>query len=207
MDGPGADDNRLGREPALGPDDGRVRPGLRVSVRDSRNRVLRADLARVGGARIGLEGRRLQLGHRGDLRADGAAGDLVPVRDDDLLLPGAAGLRREHDRLHHQSRPGQQRRLHGRDHRRAVLGQRARLLTRGGTDRQARVRRNRDRNTDPRRDPRRDGGRIPASGQPLSRADERPPSAARLDRAGRPRADRKQLPRLLRHGDERGARR
>ena len=46
-----------------------------------------------------------------------------------------------------------------------------------------------------------------AAGQSLGGADERPPSAARVDRAGRPGADRQQLPRVLRDGDERGARR
>ena len=47
---------------------------------------------------------------------------------------------------------------------------------------------------------------LPRPGQPVGRADGRRQPAARLGRPGQPGADRQQLPVVLRHGDERGAR-
>ena len=62
-----------------------------------------------GGTGLGVAGRRLQLGERGHLCADGVARGLVPVRPDDLLLPGAAGIRGQHARVRDRSAPRQQR--------------------------------------------------------------------------------------------------
>ena len=62
----------------------------------------------------------------------GPAGRVVPVRDDDLLLPDVAGVRREHAGLHLQSRSGRQRRLHGRGHR-LVFWLGVFMSARGGT--------------------------------------------------------------------------
>ena len=47
----------------------------------------------------------------GHLQADGLPGRVVPVRDDDLLLPEPARVRGEHARLRLQPRAGQQRRV------------------------------------------------------------------------------------------------
>ena len=47
-------------------------------------------------ARVGVEGRRIQLGERRAFGAHGAVGDLVSVRHDDLLLPRAAAVSYTH---------------------------------------------------------------------------------------------------------------
>ena len=118
--------------------------------------------------------------------AVGPAGGLVPVRDDDLLLPHAAGVRREHPGLRLQSRTWRQRRLHRRRHRRRVLGRGLHLGARGhGRDRQAGVERTAHRHADPGRYARGPRDRLPAPGQRVGRADGRGPPASRSGRGSR----------------------
>ena len=144
---------------------------------------------------------------RGHLQADGLPGGVVPVRDDDLLLPEPARVRREHARLRLQPGARQQRRLdRGRDHRRLLvrcLG----LLARHQGRRRPRQRRPDHRHPDPGRRPGPPRRGLPRSGQRVRCADDRRQPAAGLGRALQPRAHRQQLPVLLRHGDERRARR
>ena len=100
----------------------------------------------------------------------GPAGGLVPVRDDDLLLPDAAGVRREHAGLRLQPRAGEQRRLHGHRHRHRLLARRVHVgARRHRRHRQARLERPAHRHADPRRDP-----RDPRRSSTCSRARRRP---------------------------------
>ena len=203
----GVHDDRVGREPAQRADDGRLRPDVRVPVPRAGDHLPAAAGARRGGARVGLDGRRLPLGERGDVAALGPAGGVVPVRDDDLLLPDAAGVRREHAGLHLQPRPGGQRRLHRHRDRHRVLARRVHVgARRHRRDRQARLQRAARRHADPGRGPGHPRRHLPAAGQHVGRADGREPPDPRVDRDREPRADRQQLPVLLGHGDELGAR-
>ena len=138
----------------------------------------------------------------------GPAGGVVPVRDDDLLLPDAAGVRREHAGLRLQPGAGEQRRLHRHRDRRRVLVRRVPLgARRHRRDRQARLQRPADRHADPGRAARDPRHRLPAPGRDVGRADGRRPPDPAVDGDREPRADRQQLPVVLRHGDERRARR
>ena len=74
-------------------------------------------------------------------------------------------------------------------------------------DRQARLERPADRHADPGRAPGDPRHRLPAAGQRVGGADGRRPPDPAVDGDREPRADRQQLPVLLGHGDERGARR
>ena len=200
-------DDVVGGQPAQRADDGRLRPRLRVPLHRAGDRVPDAAGAGRGRAGVGLVRRHLPLGQRGDLGQVGPARGLVPVRDDDLLLPHAAGLRGQHAGLRLQPRPRRQRRLHGDRDRRRLLARRIHVgPRRHGRDRQARLQRAAHRHADPgraARDPRR---RLPDAGRDVGGADERRPPDPPVDRHRQPRADRQQLPVLLGHGDERGAR-
>ena len=204
----GVHDDRLGREPAQRADDGRLRPHVRVPVPGAGDHLPAAAVAGRGRARVRLDRRRLPLGERGHLRQVGPAGGVVPVRDDDLLLPHAAGVRREHAGLRLQPGPGDERRLHGHRDRRRVLDGRVPLRARRHRrDRQARVQRAAHRHADPGRGARDPRDRLPAPGRVVGRADGRRPPDPAVDGDREPRADRQQLPVVLRHGDERRARR
>ena len=204
----GVHDDRLGREPAQRADDGRLRPHVRVPVPRAGDHLPAAAVAGRRRAGVRLDRRRLPLGERGHLGEVGPAGGLVPVRDDDLLLPHAAGVRREHAGLRLQPGPGDERRLHRHRHRGRVLARRVHVgARRHRRDRQARVERPADRHADPRRDPRDPRHRLPAPGRDVGRADGRRPPDPAVDGHREPRAHRQQLPLLLGHGDERGARR
>ncbi len=120
----GVHDHRLGRELAQCADDGRLWPGVRVPLHRAGDRVPDAAGAGRRGAGVGLVRRRLPLGERGHLAALGPVGRLVPVRDDDLLLPDAAGVRREHAGVRVQSGSRDERRLYGGGHRRGLLERR-----------------------------------------------------------------------------------
>ena len=176
----GVHDDRVGREPAQRADDGGLRPDVRVPVPRSGDHVPAAAGAGRRRAGVGMDGRSLPLGERGDVAAVGPAGGVVPVRDDDLLLPDAAGVRGEHAGLRLQPRPGGQRRLHRRSHRRRVLARRVHVgARRHRRDRQARLERAARRHADPGRVPGHPRRRLPAAGQHLGRADGRePPGAA-----------------------------
>ncbi len=181
---------------------------VRVPVPRAGDHLPAAAGARGSGARVGMDGRSLPLGERGDVAAVGPAGGVVPVRDDDLLLPDAAGVRREHAGLHLQPRPGGQRRLHRRRDRHRVLARRVPLgARRHRRDRQARLQRAARRHADPGRGPRHPRRHLPPAGQYLGRADGREPPGPGVDRDREPGADRQQLPVLLGHGDELRARR
>ena len=146
----GVHDDRVGGEPAQRADDGRLRPHVRVPVHRAGDHLPAAAGAGRGRARVGLDGRRLPLGERGHVREVGAAGRLVPVRDDDLLLPDAARLRGEHAGVRLQPGPGDERRLHRHRHRDGVLGRGVHVGARGHRrDRQARFQRTADRHADP----------------------------------------------------------
>lgn len=201
------DDDRLGREPARRADDGRLRPRRGLPVHRPGDPLPAADRARLRRAGERLDRRRLPVGQRRAVDAARAARDLVPVRDDDLLLPEPARLRREHVRVCDQPRPRVERRVHGGDHHRALLGRRLHLRARDRRDRQARLQRPRDRDADTGRDPRRARARLPLPGQQLLGADGRRAPAAGVDRDRQPRADRQQLPLLRGDGDERRPRR
>ena len=204
----GVHDDRLGREPAQRADDGGLRPDVRVPVHRAGDHLPAAAVAGRGGAGVRLDGRRLPLGERGHLREVGPAGGLVPVRDDDLLLPDAAGLRREHAGLRLQPRPRDQRRLHRHRHRDRLLVWRVPVgARRHRRDRQARLQRPADRHADPGRAARHPRHRLPAPGQPVGGADGRRPPDPAVDGDREPGADRQQLPGVLGHGDERRARR
>ena len=168
---------------------------------------LAAGVARVGRARLGLEGRRLQLGVRGDLSQDGLRRHLVSVRPDDLLLPGGARLHREHAGVRVRAQLGAQRPLHDRGDHRPVLGGRARLRQRGTRHRQAGVVRDLHRNADPGPAARPPGRDLPPAGQRLGGAAERPPRAPGVERTDEHRAHRQQLLPLRRGRGQRRPRR
>ena len=208
VDDAGVHDDGLGGEPAQRADDGGLRPDVRVPVSGAGDHLPAAAVA--GRRRVGvrLDGRRVSLGERGPFPALGPVGGLVPVRDDDLLLPDVAGVRREHAGLHLQPRPCGQRRLHGHRDRGGVLARRVPVGTRRHRrDRQARVERAADRDADPGRGPGHPRHRLPAAGQHVGGADGREPPDPAVDRDREPGADRQQLPLLLGDGDERRARR
>ena len=138
---------------------------------------LAAGVARVGRARLGLAGRRLQLGVGGDLSQDGLRRHLVSVRPDDLLLPGGARLRREHAGVRVRAELGAQRPLHERGDHRPVLVGGARQRQRGACRGQTGVVRDIHRNADPGPAARRLGRDLPPPGQRLGGAAERPPRA------------------------------
>ena len=188
-------DDGVGGEPAQRADDGRLRPDVRVPVPGAGDRVPAAAGAGCCGARVRLDGRDLPLGERGHLREVGAAGGVVPVRDDDLLLPDAAGVRREHAGLRLQPGSGDQRRLHRhRDRGRVLVGRVPVGARRRRRDRQAGLERPADRHADPGRaagDPR---DRLPDAGQRVGGADGRRPSDPAVDGDREPGADRQQLP-------------
>ena len=169
-----ADDGLLGRQPAAGTDHGRLRTGLRLSLRPSGDHLPDPHGVGLGRARVRLVGRRVPLGHRGHLAEHGFRRRLAPVRHDDLLLPDLAVLRGQHAGLRDLSRVGLQRGLDGRgDH----LG----LLVRDASgaagwhrcDRQARLQRGPDRDPDPGRPAGDPGHRLPRAGQPVGRTDDR----------------------------------
>ena len=203
----GVHDDRVGGEPAQRADDGGLRPDVRVPLHRAGHHLPAAAVAGRGRAGVRLDGRRLPLGQRGALGEVGPAGRLVPVRDDDLLLPDAARVRGEHARLRVQPRPRGQRRVHGHRDRRRVLARRVPVGTRGhGRDRQARLQRPAHRDADPGRGAGHPRRRLPAPGQLVGGADGRRQPDPAVDRDREPGADRQQLPLLLRHGDERRAR-
>ena len=182
----GVHDDRVGREPAQRADHGRLRPDVRVPVPRAGGHLPAAAGTRGSGARVGMDGRSLPLGERGDVAAVGPAGGVVPVRDDDLLLPHASGVRREHAGLHLQPRPGGQRRLHRRRDCHRVLARRVPLgARRHRRDRQARLQRAARRHADPGRGPRHPRRHLPLAGQYLRRADGREPPGPRVDRGSR----------------------
>ena len=203
---PGDDDDQLGRQPARRADDGRLRAGLRLPLHRPGDRVPAADLAGLGRARVRLRGRHLQVGLAGHLQADGLPRRLVPVRDDDLLLPEPARLRRQHARLRDQPRAGLERGVDGPGHRGRLLDRRLGLLARYVGRRRPGQHGPDHRHPDPRRGAGHPRRRVPRPGQRVGRTDGRLPPAAGLGRSVQPRADRQQLPVLLGHGDERRAR-
>ena len=204
LDRAGADDRVVGRQPASGADHGRLWAGLRLPLRATRDCLPHPDGPCLGGARLGLEGRRVPLGHRGHLAEHGVRRRLAPVRHDDLLLPDLAVVRGQHPRVRDLSGVGLQRRVDGRRDHLGLLARRgARAPGWHRCDRQAGLQRRSDRNADPRRAARDLGHRLPRAGQPVGRPDDRGPPAAGLDRDREHRADRQQLRRLLRDGDER----
>ena len=199
----GVHDDRVGREPSQRADDGRLRPHLRVPVHRAGDHLPDPAGAGRGGTGLGVDGRGLPLGQRGDVREVGAAGRVVPVRDDDLLLPDAAGVRGQHAGVRIQPGSGDERDLHGHRDPDRVLGRGVHVgARRHRRDREARLQRTADRHADPGRAARDPGHRLPAPGQPVGGADGRRPSDPAVDGDRQPRADRQQLPVVLGHGDE-----
>ena len=121
----------------------------------------------------GWDGRRLQLGLRGHLQADGLPGRLVPVRDDDLLLPEPARVRGEHARVRHQPRARQQRRVDRGRHHRRLLVRRLGLLARHQGRGRPGQRRPDHRHADPGRRAGRPRHGLPRPGQRVGRTDDR----------------------------------
>jgi hypothetical protein len=135
---PRVHDDGLRREPAQRADDGCLRPDVRLPLLGAGNRLPAASVNGRGRAGVRLVGRDLPLGERGHLGEMGPAGGVVPVRDDDLLLPHVAGVRREHVGLRLQPGPGDERPLHRHRDRHRLLGGRVPLGPRGHRrDRQA----------------------------------------------------------------------
>ena len=205
--GDGDADPGLGGRPRRHARDGRPRSRVGADLRPARDRVPLAGVAGIGRARLGLAGRRLQLGVGGDLSEDGVRRNLVSVRTDDLLLPGAARLRRQHPGVRVRALLGAQRPLHdGGDHRRVLVG-RAGLRQRGALHRPAGVVRDLHRHADPRPASGPAGRDLSPAGQRLGGAAERPPRAPALARPDECRADRQQLLPLRRGRGQRCPRR
>ena len=207
MVGDGDADPGVGRRSGRHARDGRPRARLCGALRPARDRVPAAGVARVGRARLGLAGRRLQLGVAGGLFQDGLRRDLVSVRPDDLLLPGAARLRRQHTGVRVRAELGAQRPLHDRGDHRPVLGGRAGLRKRRALHRPPGVVRDLHRNADPRAAARRPGRDLPPAGQRLGGAAQRPPRPPAMARADERRAHRQQLLPLRRGRGQRRPRR
>ncbi len=206
VDRAGADDHELGGKPAASAHDGGLRSRLGVPLLRSGDRVPAADVARGGRAGIRLEGRRLQLGGHGHLEAHGLPRRVVPVRDDDLLLPDPARVRRQHARLCDQPGARQQRRVdRARDHGLLLVG-RVHLVSRNQGSRGTRQRRPDHRHADPRRDPDPARRGVPRPGQPVRGPDDCGEPPAPVGGPRQPGAHRQQLPVVQRHGDERRAR-
>ena len=98
------------------------------------------------------------------------------------------------------------RRLDGADHRRRLLDRRLGLVPRHQGRRRPGQRGTDHRDPDPRHRPGHPRRHLPRPGQPVRRPDGCRPHPARVGGTGQPRADRQQLPVVLRHGDERRAR-
>ena len=168
-----ADDGLLGRQPAAGTDHGRLRSGLRLSLRPSRDHLPDPHGVGLGRARVRLVGRRVPLGHRGHLAEHGFRRRLAPVRHDDLLLPDLAVLRGQHAGLRDLSRVGLQRGLDGRGDHLGLLVRHASGAARWHRcDRQARLQRRPDRDPDPGRPAGDPGHHLPGAGQPVGRTDD-----------------------------------
>ena len=205
---PGVHDHRLRRQPAERADDGRLRPDVRVPLPRAGDHLPGAAGAGRRGACIRMDRRGLPLGERGPVRQVGPAGGVVPVRDDDLLLPDPARVRREHAGLRLQPGSRHERHLHRHRHRRRLLDRRVPLgARRYGRDRQARLERPARRHADPGCAARHPGRRLPAPGQLVGRAHERRPPDPAVDGDREPGPDRQQLPLVLGDGDERRPRR
>ena len=202
-----APDRGVGRRPGLRPGDGRVRPTVGCALRDPSGRISRARCAGVGRARLGLEGRRLQLGQRGDLAGDGLRRRLVPVRADHVLLPGGAGVHREHAVLRVRARARPQRGVHDRGDHRAVLGRRAVRRPRGHERRPACILGDPDRHADSGAPARGDGGDLSGAGRALGGTAQWASRAAAVERAHQHRPDRQRLLHLRRGRGQRGSRR
>ncbi len=202
LDGVGDDDGGIRRLSRVRAGHVGLRPRLGVPVRLPRIRVPGARLPGRRGVGVGLAGWRLQLGAGRCVRPDGAPGRLVRVRPDDLLLPGAARLRRRDARLRHRSEAGRQWRLQRRRHHRSVLGWRVHLLAGSRTRGEALLERDADRDPDPGGNPRRSRHHLPAAGKPLGCPDEHAPSPAGVDGYRQRRPGRQQLLHLRRHRGE-----
>ncbi len=141
--------------------------GLRLPLPRPGDRVPAADRPGLRRTRLRLERRRLPLGLRGTVQAARLPRGLVPVRDDDLLLPEPAGVRRLHYRVRHRPGPRRQRRLHRRRHHGPVPDRRLGLLARYENPGGALQLGPDHRHARPRHRPRRPRHGLPRPGQPL----------------------------------------
>ena len=206
---PGHDDDQLGGEPALRADDGGLRPGGRLP------------LPRAGASssccQTSLGSAELASGWNGGVYKWVSEGISKPMgflavwcqfAMTIFYYPTLLGFVASTLGVRHQPGPREQRGLDGARSSWSSTGPVSGSPPAGTKGhRRSGQRRTDHRHADPRRRPGHPRRRVPRPGQPVGGTHGRRAHPARVGRPGEPGADRQQLPVVLRHGDERGARR